>query len=61
MLALAPSEGPLYRGRLLRALAAFAVPAGAGIAVGSLLSYFMVDKVFGGSPGGGPHRRRRRR
>ena len=30
VLALAPSEGPLYRGRLLRALAAFAVPAGAG-------------------------------
>ncbi len=27
-LALMPSEGPLYRGRLLRALAAFAVPAG---------------------------------
>ena len=26
VLALAPSEGPLYRGRLLRALAAFAVP-----------------------------------
>jgi cation-transporting P-type ATPase E len=49
VLALAPSEGPLYRGRLLRALAAFAVPAGAGIAVGSLLSYYMVDKVFGGS------------
>jgi cation-transporting P-type ATPase E len=49
VLALAPSEGPLYRGRLLRALAAFAVPAGAGIAVGSLLAYFMVDDVFGGS------------
>ncbi len=49
VLALAPSEGPLYRGRLLRALAAFAVPAGAGIAVGSLLCYFMVDKIFGGS------------
>ena len=49
VLALAPSEGPLYRGRLLRALAAFAVPAGAGIAVGSLLCYFMVDDVFGGS------------
>ncbi len=49
VLALAPSEGPLYRGRLLRALAAFAVPAGAGIAVGSLLSYYMVDKIFGGS------------
>jgi magnesium-transporting ATPase (P-type) len=49
VLALAPSEGPLYRGRLLRALAAFAVPAGAGIAAGSLLSVFMVDKVFAGS------------
>ena len=32
VLALAPSEGPLYRGRLLRALAAFAFPA--GIAMG---------------------------
>jgi cation-transporting P-type ATPase E len=42
VLALAPSEGPLYRGRLLRALAAFAVPAGGGIAVGSLLCYFLV-------------------
>ena len=30
VLALAPSDGPLYRGRLLRALAAFAVPAGPG-------------------------------
>ncbi|HKH15337.1 MAG TPA: cation-translocating P-type ATPase [Solirubrobacterales bacterium] len=49
VLALAPSEGPLYRGRLLRALAAFGVPAGAGIAVGSLLCYFLVDKIFGGS------------
>jgi cation-transporting P-type ATPase E len=49
VLALAPSEGPLYRGRLLRALAAFAVPAGLGIAAGSLLSFFMVDKIFAGS------------
>ncbi len=49
VLALAPSEGPLYRGRLLRALAAFAVPAGAGMAVGSLLCYFLVDSIFGGS------------
>jgi cation-transporting ATPase E len=49
VLALAPSEGPLYRGRLLRALAAFGVPAGAGIAVGSLLCYFLVDSIFGGS------------
>ena len=30
VLALLPSDGPLYRGRLLRALAAFAVPAGGG-------------------------------
>ncbi|HXE99825.1 MAG TPA: cation-translocating P-type ATPase [Solirubrobacterales bacterium] len=49
VLALAPSEGPLYRGRLLRALAAFAVPAGVGIALGSLLSFFLVDKLFAGS------------
>jgi cation-transporting ATPase E len=49
VLALAPSVGPLYRGRLLRALAAFAVPAGLGIAGGSLLSFFMVDKIFAGS------------
>ncbi len=49
VLALAPSEGPLYRGRLLRALAAFAVPAGVGIGVGSLLSFALVDGVFGGS------------
>ena len=49
VLALAPSEGPLYRGRLLKALAAFAVPAGAAMAVASLLSFFLVDNVFGGS------------
>ena len=49
VLALAPSEGPLYRGRLLRALAAFSVPAGIGIGVGSLLSYALVDGVAGGS------------
>jgi magnesium-transporting ATPase (P-type) len=49
VLALAPSEGPLYRGRLLRALLAFAAPAGGGIALGSLLSYFLVDDIFGGS------------
>ena len=48
VLALAPSEGPLYRGRLLRALAAFSVPAGIGIGVGSLLSFALVDGVFGG-------------
>jgi cation-transporting ATPase E len=49
VLALAPSEGPLYRGRLLRALTAFSLPAGIGIGVGSLLSFFLVDAIFGGS------------
>jgi cation-transporting P-type ATPase E len=49
VLALAPSEGPLYRGRLLRALAAFSVPAGLAIGAGSLLSFFLVDTVFGGT------------
>ena len=49
VLALAPSEGPLYRGRLLRALAAFSVPAGLAIGVGSLMSFFLVDTVFGGT------------
>jgi cation-transporting P-type ATPase E len=49
VLALAPSEGPLYRGRLLRALAAFAFPAGIAMGVASLLSFFFVDTVAGGS------------
>jgi cation-transporting P-type ATPase E len=49
VLALAPSDGPLYRDRLLRALAAFAVPAGVATALGSILSFFLVDTVFGGS------------
>jgi cation-transporting P-type ATPase E len=49
VLALAPSDGPLYRGHLLRSLAAFAVPAGVSIAIGSILSFFLVDTVFGGS------------
>ncbi len=49
VLALAPSEGPLYRGRLLRALAAFAFPAGISMGVASLLSFFLVDSVFGGT------------
>ncbi len=49
VLALLPSDGPLYRGRLLRALAAFAVPAGVATALGSILSFFLVDTVFGGS------------
>jgi cation-transporting ATPase E len=48
-LALLPSEGPLYRGRLLRALAAFAVPAGVATALASILSFFLVDTVAGGS------------
>jgi P-type E1-E2 ATPase len=48
VLALAPSDGPLYRGRLLRALGAFAVPAGLATALGSILSFFLVDTVFGG-------------
>ena len=33
----------------MRALAVFAVPAGLGIALGSILSFFLVDTVFGGS------------
>ncbi len=49
VLALAPSDGPLYRGNLLRALASFSVPAGIAIAIGSLASFFLVDSVFGGS------------
>jgi len=49
VLALLPSDGPLYRGRLLRALAAFAVPAGVAIALASIVSYFLVDTVAGAS------------
>ena len=49
VLALLPSDGPLYRGRLLRALAAFAVPAGIATALGSIVSFFLVDSLFGGS------------
>ena len=49
VLALAPSEGPLYRGRLLKALAAFAFPAGIAMGIASLLSFFFVDSVFGGT------------
>jgi cation-transporting P-type ATPase E len=49
VLALAPSEGPLYRGRLLRALAAFSVPAGLAIGAGSLVCFLLVDIVFGGT------------
>lgn len=49
VLALAPSEGPLYRGRLLKALAAFAFPAGIAMGIASLLSFFFVDGLAGGS------------
>jgi cation-transporting ATPase E len=49
VLALAPSEGPLYRGRLLRALFAFALPAGVATAAASLLSLFFVDGLAGGT------------
>ncbi len=49
VLALAPSDGPLYRGRLLRSLGAFAVPAGLATALASILSFFLLDVVFGGS------------
>jgi cation-transporting P-type ATPase E len=53
VLALLPSDGPLYRGRLLRALAAFAVPAGVSTALASILSFFLVDTVAGGTLGEG--------
>jgi cation-transporting P-type ATPase E len=49
VLALAPSDGPLYRGRLMRALAAFAVPAGVATALASIISFFLVDTVAGAS------------
>ncbi|HZO06309.1 MAG TPA: HAD-IC family P-type ATPase, partial [Solirubrobacterales bacterium] len=49
VLALMPSDGPLYRGRLLRALAAFAVPAGVAIALASIISFFLVDTIAGAS------------
>ena len=49
VLALAPSDGPLYRGRLLRALAAFALPAGLATAAASIAAFFLVDTLFGGS------------
>jgi cation-transporting P-type ATPase E len=49
VLALLPSDGTLYRGRLLRALAAFAVPAGLATALGSILSFFLVDTLAGAS------------
>ena len=49
VLALAPSDGPLYRGHLLKSLAAFAVPAGVATALGSILSFFLVDSLAGAS------------
>jgi magnesium-transporting ATPase (P-type) len=48
VLALAPSDGPLYRGRLIRALAAFAVPAGVATGLASILSCLLVNTVAGG-------------
>ena len=56
VLALAPSEGPLYRGRLLRALAAFAFPAGIAMGIASLLSFFLVDTRLRRHARGGPDR-----
>ena len=49
VLALAPSDGPLYRGRLLRALAAFAVPAGVATGLASILSCLLVNTIGGGN------------
>jgi cation-transporting P-type ATPase E len=48
VLALAPSDGPLYRGRLIRSLAAFAVPSGVATGIASILSCFLVNTVAGG-------------
>jgi magnesium-transporting ATPase (P-type) len=48
VLALAPSDGPLYRGRLIRALAAFAIPAGVATGIASIISCFFVNTVAGG-------------
>jgi magnesium-transporting ATPase (P-type) len=48
VLALAPSDGPLYRGRLIRALAAFAIPAGVATGLGSIISCLLVNTVAGG-------------
>ncbi len=49
VLALAPSDGPLYRGHMLRALGAFAIPAGLATAFATILSFFLIDAVFGGT------------
>ncbi len=43
VLALAPSDGPLYRGHLLRALGAFALPAGIATALATIFSFLVVD------------------
>ncbi len=48
VLALAPSDGPLYRGHLIRALAAFAIPAGVATGIGSIISCVLVNTVAGG-------------
>ena len=48
VLALAPSDGPLYRGRLIRALAAFAIPSGVATGIASIISCFLVNTVAGG-------------
>ena len=48
VLALAPSDGPLYRGRLIRALAAFAIPSGVATGIASILSCILVNTVAGG-------------
>jgi magnesium-transporting ATPase (P-type) len=48
VLALAPSDGPLYRGRLIRSLAAFAVPSGVATGIATILSCFLVNTVAGG-------------
>ena len=48
VLALAPSSGPLYRGRLLGALAEFAIPAGVATAIATTLSFLLVDGIGGG-------------
>ncbi len=49
VLALAPSDGPLYRGRLIRSLAAFAVPAGVATGLASILSCLLINTVGGGN------------
>jgi cation-transporting ATPase E len=48
VLALAPSDGPLYRGHLIRSLAAFAIPSGVATGIGSILSCVLVNTVAGG-------------